>query len=52
MFTQSQLEELTRGIFQIKQAKSYTNEHINNDGSYDVMVSTQISGLLKAKKSI
>ena len=47
--SQTQLEELTLGIFQIKQAKSYTNKHIDDDGCYEVMVSTQAKGLLKEK---
>ncbi|CAF2061545.1 unnamed protein product [Rotaria magnacalcarata] len=47
--TQEQLQELTLGIFQIKQAISYANEHINEDGSYEIMISTQTNGFLKAK---
>ena len=45
----AQLEELTLGVFQLKQAKSYTNENINDDGCYEIMISTQTNGLLRAK---
>ena len=47
--SQAQLEELTLSVFQLKQAKSYTNEHINDDGCYEIMISTPTNGLLRAK---
>lgn len=49
VLTQSQLQDLLLGVFQLKQAKSYANEHINDDGAYEILVSTEISGLLRAK---
>jgi hypothetical protein len=49
ILSQSQLQDLLLGIFQLKQAKSYANEHINDDGVYEILVSTETSGLLRAK---
>ena len=49
MLTDTQLHELTPGVFQLKQAKSYTNEHIAENGIYEILISIQIHGLLKVK---
>ena len=46
---QAQLEKLTLGIFQLKQEKSYANEHINDDGCYEIITSTQTNNLLRTK---
>ena len=33
------MEDLTMGIFQVKQAKSYVTEHIDEDGEFEILVS-------------
>ncbi|CAF4644902.1 unnamed protein product, partial [Didymodactylos carnosus] len=43
-----ELQDITIGVFQIKQAKSYSTEHINEDGQYEILVSTDNSNLLRA----
>ena len=42
------IKGITMGIFHIKQAFSYAQEHIDDDGQYEVLMSTQFKGLLLA----
>jgi hypothetical protein len=42
------VQTITMGIFQIKQARSYVNEHINENGQYEVLVYSEEDGLLLA----
>lgn len=48
ILSKHQIEELTIGTFQVKQAYSYTNEHIDENGQYQVFISTKEDGLLFA----
>ncbi|CAF1193920.1 unnamed protein product [Didymodactylos carnosus] len=49
LLSMEQLNDLTFGIFQLKQAKSYTIEHLSADGQYVVKVGKQRPDLIKAK---
>ena len=42
--------ELTLGVYQLKLAKSYTQEHLNENGEYDIFVSDEDPSLLCAKQ--
>jgi hypothetical protein len=42
------MKTITVGTFHIKQATSYVNEHIDDDGQYEVWISTEENGLLLA----
>ncbi len=42
------VQTITMGIFHIKQARSYVNEHIDEEGHYEVLVSSKDNGLLLA----
>ena len=35
--TEGELRDLTMRIYQLKQAKSYTDEHIDEKGSYEII---------------
>ena len=37
------------GIYQLKQAKSYTDEHFDEKGSYEIMEHKEDDGVLKAQ---
>ncbi|CAF4689867.1 unnamed protein product, partial [Rotaria sp. Silwood2] len=43
-----ELEDLTLGVFQVKQAVSYANEHVDQDGEFEILVSTETEGMLMA----
>ncbi|XP_061179571.1 uncharacterized protein LOC133188208 [Saccostrea echinata] len=43
------LRNITVGVYQLKQAKAYTIEHISPEGKYELFVHKQDDGLLKAK---
>jgi hypothetical protein len=44
-----QLRELTLGIYQLKQARSYTQEHLSDTGSYNVFLHKQNADVLRVK---
>ena len=44
-----QLQEITFGTYQLKQAKSYTREHTNEDGEYSIDIHLQAPGLLRSR---
>ena len=47
--TEDELRDLTMGIYQLKQAKSYTDEHFDDNGSYEIMAHKEEDGVLKAQ---
>ena len=44
-----ELQELTLGTYQLKQARSYTTEHLSNDGAFLVKVTNQRQDILRAQ---
>eukprot|EP00732_Lithocolla_globosa_P004325 Lithocolla_globosa_v1_NODE_3946_length_1545_cov_8.134228.p1 type:complete len:267 gc:universal NODE_3946_length_1545_cov_8.134228:592-1392(+) len=48
-WTQQQLVQFTFGVYQIKQAKSYTNEHMNDAGDYNVQFHNQTDELVRVR---
>lgn len=46
---ESELRDLTMGVYQIRQAKSYTKEHQTDEGKYEIMVHKEQEGILKAQ---
>ena len=47
--TFNDLQELTLGTYQLKQARSYTIEHISSKGSFRVKVANEHHDLLRAE---
>ena len=47
--TGDELRDLTMGIYQLKQAKSYTDEHFDENGSYEIMAHKKEDSVLKAQ---
>lgn len=43
------LRNIILGVYQLKLAKLYTKEHMQNDGGYDIMVHKQEPGIIMAK---
>ena len=43
------LQTLTFGTYQVKQAKSYTKEHMSEEGDYDIEVHNQAPGMLRGR---
>ena len=46
--TESELRDKTMGVYQLKQADSYTEEHTTDSGQYIIMVHKETAGILKA----
>ncbi|CAF4655771.1 unnamed protein product [Rotaria sp. Silwood2] len=44
-----QLNDITLGWFQLKQAKRYTMEHLSKDGSFTVQIAKQRTDILRAR---
>lgn len=47
--TENELRDLTMGIYQLKQAQSYTDEHFDENGQYEIMTHKEEEGILKAQ---
>ncbi|MCG7879800.1 MAG: transposase family protein, partial [Candidatus Thiodiazotropha endolucinida] len=47
--TEDELRDLTMGVYQLKQAKAYTDEHFDENGSYEIMTHKEEDGVLKAQ---
>ena len=47
--TEDKLRDLTIGIYQPKQAKSYTDKHFDEKGPYEIMAHKENDGVLKAQ---
>ena len=46
--TEDELRDLTMGIYQLKQAKSYTDEHFDEKVSHEIMAHKEDSDVHKA----
>ena len=44
--TEDELRYLTMGMYQLKQAKSYTDDHFDEKGSYEIMAHKEKDGVL------
>ena len=49
VLSKAELQMLTFGTYQLKQAKSYTREHLSNDGDYNINIHNQAPGLLRIR---
>ena len=49
VLSKEQLHMLTFGTYKLKQAKSYTREHLSDDGEYTINVHNQAPGLLRIR---
>ncbi|XP_052693754.1 uncharacterized protein LOC128172028 [Crassostrea angulata] len=47
--SEDEIRELTLGVYQVKLARSYTQEHCSHDGSYDILVNSDVPMILSAK---
>ena len=45
----SELRDLTPGIYQLKQARSYTTEHLSSEGQHAILAHKDDVGILKAQ---
>ncbi len=50
--TKSELEQLCFGVYQLRQAKSYTDEHTNQAGSYEIKFCQIETGLIQVRIQI
>ena len=46
--SKAELRDLTMGVYQIRQAKSYTKEHQTDDGKYEILINKEQEGVLKS----
>ena len=49
VLSEDYLRTITFGTYQLKQAKCYAGEHVDEDGSYDIFVSSDDTNILQAK---
>ncbi|XP_062598202.1 uncharacterized protein LOC134259614 [Saccostrea cucullata] len=47
--SEEEIRELTLGTYQVKLARSYANEHLNEDGSYEIHINEDIENIVSAK---
>ena len=47
--TEDELRDLTIGIYQLNQAKFYTDDQFDENGSYEIMAHNENDGVLKAQ---
>ena len=47
--TEDYIRQLTFGVYQLKQARSYTREHINDQGLYEFEFIPERADLIKVK---
>ncbi|XP_062574273.1 uncharacterized protein LOC134236110 [Saccostrea cucullata] len=47
--TEDEIRELTLGVYQVKLARSYTQEHCSSDGTYEILVSGEVPNIVSAK---
>ncbi|XP_062619706.1 uncharacterized protein LOC134281247 [Saccostrea cucullata] len=45
----SEIRQLTLGVYQVKMAKAYTQEHLQDDGTYEILVNEDLDGIIGAK---
>ena len=50
--SEDELRDLTLGVYQIKQAKSYTQEHLNTDGKYEFSINKEDTGMIRLKYNL
>ena len=43
------IKEITMGVYQMKQARCYTNEHLTEDGLYELLLFIEAIGIIKVK---
>ncbi|KAK3096289.1 hypothetical protein FSP39_025378 [Pinctada imbricata] len=48
-YTEDEIRELTLGVYQVKMAKCYSQEHVSEDGVYDISIDNVNDDLLSAK---
>ena len=47
--SEDEIRALTLGVYQVKLAKSYTQEHLDADGGYEMFVSNDVENMICAK---
>jgi hypothetical protein len=48
-YNETELRQLTLGVYQLRMAKSYTQEHVDANGGYDILITDEIPGMVCAK---
>lgn len=48
-YDESELRQLTLGVYQLRMALSYAQEHTDADGGFEILINDEIPGLLCAK---
>ncbi|XP_056022083.1 uncharacterized protein LOC125673390 [Ostrea edulis] len=48
-YNDTELRQLTLGVYQLRMAKSYTHEHMDVDGGFEILISDEIEGMVCAK---
>lgn len=47
--TENELRDLTMGVYQLKQARCYTDEHFDENGQYEILAHKEQNNILKAQ---
>lgn len=47
--TEEELRNITIGVYQLKMAKHYTQEHMSEDGCFNIILNEDVQGILRAQ---
>ncbi|KAK3101751.1 hypothetical protein FSP39_006112 [Pinctada imbricata] len=47
--SEEEIRNITIGVYQVKMAKSYVQEHLDEEGTYEILVSDQIENMVSAQ---
>lgn len=49
ILSEDEIRNITLGTYQVKMAKAYTHEHVQEDGAYDILITEDIPNIIGAK---
>lgn len=49
ILTEEEIRNITLGTYQVKMAKAYSHEHLQEDGAYDILIAEDVPNIVGAK---
>lgn len=49
ILTEEEIRNITLGTYQVKMAKAYSHEHLQEDGAYDILIAEDVQNIIGAK---
>ena len=47
--SEEELTNITIGVYQLKLARSYSSEHLSEDGEYSIMINSDVDDVIRAR---